>query len=45
MIYNEEYKTQGEALKREAAIKSWTREYKLRLIMKGEVRNNKDGKL
>ncbi len=32
IVYFEEYKTQSEARKREAAIKNWTREYKLKLI-------------
>ena len=32
MVYSELYPTQSEARKREAAIKRWTREYKLKLI-------------
>ena len=32
MIYSESYDTQSEARKREAAIKLWKREYKLKLI-------------
>ena len=32
MIYSESYKTQSEAKKREAAIKHWKREYKLKLV-------------
>lgn len=35
MVYYEAYKTQSEAMKREAAIKSWKREYKLKLIRRG----------
>ena len=34
LVYNEEYKTQIEAKKREAAIKNWKRKYKLLLINK-----------
>ena len=32
LVYQEEYADQGEATKREKAIKSWKREYKLKLI-------------
>jgi len=32
LVYSESYISQTEARKREAAIKSWTREYKLKLI-------------
>ena len=32
MVYSELYKTQSEALKREAKIKRWTKEFKLKLI-------------
>ena len=34
LVYNEEYETSSEARKREAAIKNWTREFKLKLIKK-----------
>jgi len=37
LVYSEEYKTQTEARKREAAIKNWTREYKLKLINKSRI--------
>ena len=42
LVYEELYDTQSEARIREAAIKSWTREYKLKLIIKGELRSNKE---
>lgn len=32
LVYTETHKNQTEAAKREKAIKSWTREYKLKLI-------------
>ncbi|MEK9176653.1 MAG: GIY-YIG nuclease family protein [Patescibacteria group bacterium] len=32
LVYSENYDTQSEARKREAAIKQWKREYKLKLI-------------
>ncbi len=32
LVYFEEFQTQSEARKREASIKKWTREYKLKLI-------------
>ncbi len=32
LVYNEKYSNQSEARKREAEIKSWKREYKLKLI-------------
>ena len=32
LVYNEVYSSQTEARKREAEIKSWKREYKLKLI-------------
>ncbi|MBI4973159.1 GIY-YIG nuclease family protein [Candidatus Roizmanbacteria bacterium] len=35
LVYFEEYNNQSEARKREAGIKNWKREYKLKLIMKG----------
>lgn len=34
LVYSETYNSQTDARKREAAIKSWTREYKLKLIKK-----------
>ena len=34
IVYNELYKTQTEARKREVEIKSWKRKYKIRLITK-----------
>lgn len=34
LVYKEKFKTQSEARKREAAIKNWKREYKLKLIKK-----------
>lgn len=37
LVYSEEYKTQSEALKREAAIKNLRREYKLKLISEGRI--------
>ena len=33
LVYSEGYNSQGEARKREEAIKSWKREYKLKLIL------------
>jgi putative endonuclease len=33
LVYSEEYDSQHEARKREVAIKSWKREYKLKLIL------------
>jgi len=36
IIYKEEYNNQKEAAKRESAIKSWKRKYKLKLIKKQE---------
>lgn len=35
IVYTEEHTTQSEARKREADIKSWRREYKLKLVNKG----------
>ena len=32
LVYQEEYETQSEARKREAAIKNWKRKFKLQLI-------------
>lgn len=32
LVYYEAFTTQGDAAKREASIKKWTRKYKLRLI-------------
>lgn len=37
LVYSEEYKTQTEASKREAAIKNWKKKYKLKLINKSKV--------
>jgi len=37
LVYNEKCESQSEALKREAAIKNWKREYKLKLINKGKI--------
>jgi len=34
-VYSEIYSSQNDARKREEAIKSWKREYKLKLIKKG----------
>ncbi len=34
IVYTEEHTTQSEARKREADIKSWRREYKLKLVNK-----------
>ncbi|MBP9716944.1 MAG: GIY-YIG nuclease family protein [Candidatus Levybacteria bacterium] len=34
LVYSEDYETQSEARKREAAIKQWSRAYKLKLIEK-----------
>ena len=36
ILYTEKYKTRGEALKREAQIKGWTRQKKLNLIQSGQ---------
>lgn len=36
LVYFEEHKNQSEASVREAAIKNWKREYKIKLIMKGK---------
>ncbi len=36
LAYFEEYNSQSEARIREAAIKKWKREYKIKLIMKGK---------
>ena len=33
LVYSEVYRSQNEARKREEAIKSWKREYKLKLII------------
>jgi putative endonuclease len=38
IVYTEKYKTRGEALKREAEIKSWRRDRKLSLIKIDERR-------
>jgi len=35
LVYYEIYKSQGEARKREEAIKNWKREYKIKLIRRG----------
>lgn len=35
IVYVERYNSQKEARRREAAIKSWNREYKLKLIQRG----------
>jgi len=35
LVYSEIYSSQNDARKREEAIKSWKREYKLKLIKKG----------
>jgi len=35
IVYYERYNTQQEAKKREASIKSWERNYKMKLIQKG----------
>jgi len=35
ILYSEKFKTRGEALKREAEIKSWRREEKLVLVKSG----------
>ena len=35
LVYRETYDSQGEASKREMAIKSWRREYKIKLIKRG----------
>jgi len=35
VVYYEIYKSQGEARKREEAIKNWKREYKIKLIRRG----------
>lgn len=35
LVYSERYESQNKARKRESAIKSWRREYKLKLISKG----------
>ncbi len=37
LVYSEVYRTQSEALKREAAIKKLRREYKLKLISKRRI--------
>lgn len=37
--YTEKYTTQSEARKREAAIKNWTRKYKLKLIYSSKLKN------
>jgi putative endonuclease len=37
MVYFESHLTQSEARKREAAIKKWKREYKLKLIEKNQL--------
>lgn len=34
LVYSERYESQNEARRRESAIKSWKREYKLKLISK-----------
>ena len=34
LVYSESYESQSDARKREAAIKQWKREYKLKLIEK-----------
>lgn len=36
LVYSELFSTQNEARKREASIKNWKREYKLRLINKSK---------
>ena len=37
LVYSEMYNSQEEARKREEAIKSWKREYKLKLILKKKL--------
>lgn len=37
LVYYEEYKSQTDAAKREKQIKSWKREYKLKLIEKASL--------
>lgn len=38
LVYKEQYKTQSEARKREAAIKHWKREEKIKLINKAKLK-------
>ncbi len=44
LVFVESKATQGEARKREAAIKRWTREYKLRLIERFKIGKTLDKK-
>lgn len=37
LVYSQKYDTQSDARKREVAIKNWKREYKLKLINKGNL--------
>ena len=41
LVYKEEYNSQNEARKREIAIKSWKRKYKLKLILNQKIDQNK----